>query len=93
MRWVGHQLEADAELDIDPSLNFDDAHEVAHGAEHELVHAIPKLGLGRRARVPGSRGGAQQLNLMPMSAGGVTFCRHPNGSMPASLNRAADRFA
>jgi cation diffusion facilitator family transporter len=44
MRWVGHQLEADAELDIDPSLNLDDAHEVAHGAEHELVHAIPKLG-------------------------------------------------
>jgi cation diffusion facilitator family transporter len=44
MRWVGHQLEADAELDVDPSLSLADAHEVAHGAEHELAHAIPKLG-------------------------------------------------
>ena len=43
MRWVGHRLEADAELDIDPSLSLADAHTVAHGAEHELAHAIPKL--------------------------------------------------
>ena len=44
MRWVGHQLEADAELDVDPSLSLADAHTLAHGAEHELAHAIPKLG-------------------------------------------------
>jgi len=43
MRWVGHQLEADAELDVDPSLSLADAHSVAHGAEHELAHAIPKV--------------------------------------------------
>ncbi len=44
MRWVGHQLEADAELDVDPALSLAGAHEVAHSAEHELTHAIPKLG-------------------------------------------------
>ena len=44
MRWVGHQLEADAELDVDPSLSLTDAHSVAHNAEHELGHSIPKLG-------------------------------------------------
>ena len=44
MRWVGHQLEADAELDVDPLLSLAEAHRVAHGAEHELAHAIPKLG-------------------------------------------------
>jgi len=44
MRWVGHQLEADAELDVDPSLSLTEAHSLAHGAEHELAHAIPKLG-------------------------------------------------
>jgi cation diffusion facilitator family transporter len=44
MRWVGHQLEADAELDVDPTLTLADAHRVAHDAEHELAHAIPKLG-------------------------------------------------
>jgi cation diffusion facilitator family transporter len=44
MRWVGHRLEADAELDVDPALSLADAHAVAHAAEHELAHAIPKLG-------------------------------------------------
>ncbi len=44
MRWVGHRLEADAELDVDPTLSLADAHTVAHGAEHELAHSIPKLG-------------------------------------------------
>jgi cation diffusion facilitator family transporter len=44
MRWVGHRLEADTELDVDPSLSLADAHAVAHTAEHELAHAIPKLG-------------------------------------------------
>ncbi|HJT90485.1 MAG TPA: cation diffusion facilitator family transporter [Mycobacterium sp.] len=43
MRWVGHHLEADADLDVDPSLSLDEAHDVAHSAEHELAHAIPKL--------------------------------------------------
>jgi cation diffusion facilitator family transporter len=43
MRWVGHQLEADTELDVDPSLSLAEAHAVAHTAEHELAHAIPKL--------------------------------------------------
>jgi len=43
MRWVGHRLEADAELDVDPSLSLADAHLVAHNAEHELAHSIPKL--------------------------------------------------
>ncbi|WP_102145096.1 cation diffusion facilitator family transporter [Mycobacterium hubeiense] len=44
MRWVGHRLEADAELDVDPDLSLADAHRVAHSAEHELAHAVPKLG-------------------------------------------------
>ncbi len=43
MRWSGHQLEADAELDVDPALSLAEAHTLAHGAEHELAHAIPKL--------------------------------------------------
>ncbi|MDV3135026.1 cation diffusion facilitator family transporter [Mycobacterium sp. 29Ha] len=44
MRWIGHRLEADTELDVDPSRSLADAHAVAHAAEHELAHAIPKLG-------------------------------------------------
>ena len=44
MRWIGHRLHADAELDIDPDLTLAEAHRIAHGAEHDLSHAIPKLG-------------------------------------------------
>ena len=44
MRWNGHRLEADTELDVDPSLSLAEAHAVAHAAEHELAHVIPKLG-------------------------------------------------
>jgi cation diffusion facilitator family transporter len=43
MRWIGHRLHADAELDIDPAVSLDDAHRIAHDAEHELTHAVPKL--------------------------------------------------
>lgn len=43
MRWLGHRLEADAELDVDPGMSLADAHAVAHRAEHQLGHTIPKL--------------------------------------------------
>jgi cation diffusion facilitator family transporter len=43
MRWMGHRLHADAELDIDPTVSLDDAHRIAHDAEYELTHAVPKL--------------------------------------------------
>ena len=43
MRWIGHRLHADAELDIDPNISLGDAHRLAHHAEHMLTHAVPKL--------------------------------------------------
>jgi len=43
MRWIGHRLHADAELDVDPALSLADAHRIAHDAEHDLIHAVPKL--------------------------------------------------
>jgi cation diffusion facilitator family transporter len=43
MRWIGHCLHADAELDIDPNTSLEDAHRIAHDAEHELTDAVPKL--------------------------------------------------
>ena len=43
MRWIGHRLHADAELDIDPATSLADAHRIAHDAEHSLTHALPKL--------------------------------------------------
>jgi cation diffusion facilitator family transporter len=43
MRWIGHRLHADAELDIDPATSLTEAHRLAHEAEHTLTHAVPKL--------------------------------------------------
>ncbi|WP_084525703.1 cation diffusion facilitator family transporter [Nocardia vaccinii] len=43
MRWLGHRLYADAELDIDPDTSLADAHRIAHEAEHTLAHAVPRL--------------------------------------------------
>ncbi|MGO9924607.1 MAG: cation diffusion facilitator family transporter [Mycobacterium sp.] len=43
LRWIGHRLHADAELDIDPTTSLVEAHRVAHAAEHELTHAVAKL--------------------------------------------------
>ena len=43
LRWIGHRLHADAELDIDPELSLAEAHRVAHEAEHDLIHAVPNL--------------------------------------------------
>jgi divalent metal cation (Fe/Co/Zn/Cd) transporter len=33
MRWIGHRLHADAELDVDPSLSLADAHRIAHDSD------------------------------------------------------------
>jgi cation diffusion facilitator family transporter len=43
MRWIGHRLHADAELDVDPCVSLEAAHRIAHDAEHELIHEVPKL--------------------------------------------------
>jgi cation diffusion facilitator family transporter len=43
LRWIGHRLHADAELDVDPTLSLVAAHRIAHDSEHDLMHALPKL--------------------------------------------------
>ena len=55
MRWIGHRLHADAELDIDPTTSLTDAHRIAHDAEHTLTHAVPKLSTALIHRLPGEQ--------------------------------------
>ncbi|NGP08376.1 cation transporter [Rhodococcus sp. 14C212] len=43
MRWIGHRLHADVELDTDADTSLAAAHRLAHEAEHTLTHAVPKL--------------------------------------------------
>src|SRR5215210_2142162 len=43
MRWIGHRLHAEADLDIDGRVSITEAHQLAHDAEHRLTHDLPKL--------------------------------------------------
>ena len=43
LRWVGHRLQAEAEITVDPARTQIDAHAIAHEAHHALLHAIPRL--------------------------------------------------
>jgi cation diffusion facilitator family transporter len=43
MRWIGHALHAEADLDIDGGVSITDAHALAHEAERRLTHDVPRL--------------------------------------------------
>ncbi|MGB6456718.1 MAG: cation diffusion facilitator family transporter [Streptosporangiaceae bacterium] len=43
LRWVGHRLRAECEVIVDGSVSAVQAHQVAVTAEHDLIHAIPRL--------------------------------------------------
>lgn len=43
MRWIGHEIHADADLDIESNTSPAEAHQLAHSAEHALTDAVPKL--------------------------------------------------
>lgn len=43
LRWVGHTLTAEVDVEVDPDLNVVEAHTIAHDAEHRLIHALPRL--------------------------------------------------
>jgi divalent metal cation (Fe/Co/Zn/Cd) transporter len=43
MRWIGHEIQADADLELDPHGTLSVAHAIAHRAEAVLVGAVPRL--------------------------------------------------
>jgi divalent metal cation (Fe/Co/Zn/Cd) transporter len=43
LRWIGHRLHAECEVIVDADSTTVQAHKVAVGAEHALIHAIPRL--------------------------------------------------
>jgi cation diffusion facilitator family transporter len=43
MRWDGHRLTADADIDVDPDVTLGAARDIAHAVEHRLTAVIPKL--------------------------------------------------
>src|ERR1700730_18102332 len=43
IRWVGHELRAEAEVTIDADLSITDAHAIGEEAHHRLLHDIRRL--------------------------------------------------
>jgi divalent metal cation (Fe/Co/Zn/Cd) transporter len=43
LRWVGHQLWAECEIAVSGNITAIEAHEIAVNAEHDLLHALPRL--------------------------------------------------
>jgi divalent metal cation (Fe/Co/Zn/Cd) transporter len=43
LRWIGHHLRAECEVIVDPGASAVQAHQVAVNAEHNLLHALPRL--------------------------------------------------
>jgi cation diffusion facilitator family transporter len=43
LRWIGHRLHAEAEITVSGEITAIDAHRVAVSAEHDLLHALPRL--------------------------------------------------
>ncbi len=43
LRWIGHQLRAECEVTVDAGATAVQAHQIAVSAEHNLLHALPRL--------------------------------------------------
>jgi cation diffusion facilitator family transporter len=58
LRWIGHQLRAECEVIVDAEASAVEAHRVAVAAEHELLHALPRLAAALVHADPEPREGA-----------------------------------
>ncbi len=43
LRWIGHALRAEVDLSVPAGVTVEDAHRIAHDAEHRLTHTVPRL--------------------------------------------------
>jgi cation diffusion facilitator family transporter len=57
LRWIGHQLRAECEVVVDAGASAVQAHQVAVNAEHNLLHALPRLAAALVHADPQARAG------------------------------------
>jgi cation diffusion facilitator family transporter len=58
LRWIGHNLRAECEVVVDDTASAIRAHQIAASAEHELLHALPRLAAALVHADPQPRDGA-----------------------------------
>lgn len=64
LRWTGHRLRAECEIQVDPRSSAVEAHDVAVKSEHALIHAIPKLAAAAVHTDPYSADGADYHEVL-----------------------------
>ncbi len=57
LRWVGHELRAEAEVVSDCDLTLGQAHQISEEAHHQLLHQIPRLAQALIHTSPCNHGG------------------------------------
>src|SRR5215217_385950 len=63
LRWIGHALRAECEVDVDPGLSVVEGHRVAEEAQHRLLHNVPRLTAALVHADPAERGSANHHQL------------------------------
>jgi cation diffusion facilitator family transporter len=43
LRWLGHSLRAEADIEVDPTLTVAQAHDIAHHAQAQLIDSVRRL--------------------------------------------------
>lgn len=43
IRWIGHTLHAEADVEVESDMSLRDSHRIAHAAEQHLLQTVPKL--------------------------------------------------
>jgi cation diffusion facilitator family transporter len=64
LRWVGHQLWAECEIEVSGDATAVEAHQVTVEAEHQLRHALPRLSAALVHADPRPREGADPHQLL-----------------------------
>jgi cation diffusion facilitator family transporter len=44
MRWSGHRMQAEADIEVAPELTVEQSHRIAHHAEAHLIRHLPRVG-------------------------------------------------
>jgi len=68
LRWLGHTLRAEADIEVDPALSVAAAHDIAHHAQRHLIHNVPRL---TTATIHASPAGAHPPIKRPSQAAGT----------------------
>lgn len=63
VRWLGHRLQAEISLAVDPKLHVDQGHDIARKAEHHLLHHLKYLSYATIHIDPANASGEKYHNL------------------------------